>query len=175
MIESNFIEISNVHNGVFKKFDTKVNGNLGSKIFITIYSLQLKHDGIDIQIDYEFGNSNVAEITFEMDTDTKVPHFEMRTKDHFSRLFSFNKNPWKIESKKDIFASKVIDYLDQSNLKYLANKEAFEPILKGIDANGKYNFNTKFYLGFNNKEESLLPIITFHQLLIDHIKKNYCM
>ena len=72
-----------------------------------------------------------------MDTDTKVPHFEMRTKDHFSRLFSFNKNPWKIESKKDIFASKVIDYLDQSNLKYLANKEAFEPILKGIDANGK--------------------------------------
>ena len=28
MIESNFIEISNVHNGVFKKFDTKVNGNL---------------------------------------------------------------------------------------------------------------------------------------------------
>lgn len=174
MIESKFIEISKKYGGKYDLSNFKVNETLGSKLPISIHKLKLSHKEISINVCYEFGNSNVAEVKFEIYVQIEVPYFELETRDHFSRLFSLKKNPWKIKSSNNQLSSNIIRYLNTVSLTKMANDESFEPVMKGIYKNGKYNFNTRFYLGFNNKENSISPIIEFHKTLIDHIKEKYC-
>lgn len=174
MIESKFREISQKINGKYNLTNFIVDGSLGSKITISIHSLNFIYKEILIDIKYEFGNSNVAEVKLSLDTKIEVPYFEMETKDNFSRLFSTEKNPWRIKSKNNQMSSNIKTFLRKTGLTNLANDECFEPIMKGENIDGRYFFNTKFYLGFNNKENSLSSIITFHKELIDYLKKNYC-
>lgn len=175
MIESKFIEVSKKYDGKYNLSNFAVKETLGSKLPISIHSLDLTHKEIPINITYEFGNSNLAEVKFEMYVQIKVPDFELETKDHFSRLFSFKKDPWKIKPLNSQLSVNIIGYLNSTGLTKMANDESFEPIMKGIFNAGIYEFNTKFYLGFNNKENSITPIIEFHKALIDHFKERYCI
>jgi hypothetical protein len=60
--------------------------------------------------------------------------------------------------------------LRQGSLINLANDTSFEPIMSGINNLQTYTFSTKFYLGFANKEDWLIPVIEFHKQIIDLIR-----
>ena len=48
----------------------------------------------------------------------------------------------------------------------------FEPEIKGSMKGDEYILTTKFYLGFDDKEMSILPSINLHKMVIDKIKTN---
>ncbi len=173
MFESKFRKISEQYNAEYKKTEHKVSSTLGSKMPITIHNFKLTHNNSAINIVYEFGNSNVAEINLEISNKTKIPNFEVRTREQLSRLFSFNKNPWKIKSNNIIISKKLNELLNQSGLTEIAKNKTFEPTIIGNNLNGLYKLNTIFYLGFDDKEDSLVPIIDFHKSFIEFINDNY--
>ena len=167
MIKSKFIEISNLLNCKYEVKDFIVEGSLGSKLPITIHNLQVAHKGIFINIKYEFGNSNVGEIKIKIRTENKLTEFEVGTTDNFLRLITFEKRIWKIKCKNINIENHLIKSLKSFGLTQMAQETTFEPQIIGKNENDSYIIYTKFYLGFNNKENSLLPMIEFHKNLID--------
>lgn len=145
-------------------------GNKGAVNPISIYTFTLNHRDVTVKVKYEFGNFNLAEVEFVVPAEIKVSEFKLETKDNFSRWFSFNKSFWEIKSESTLFTSKLMDVLRQSSLTNLANDTSFEPIMSGINNLQTYTFSTKFYLGFTNKEDSIIPVIEFHKQIIDLIR-----
>ena len=80
---------------------------------------------------------------------------------------------WISKCKNRILEKTLLDHLKTTGLTELAEKEAFEPIVKGYTKSGSYFLNTKFYLGFNNKENSLEPMVIFFKKMLEYIYKNY--
>jgi len=137
MVEEKFIEASKLFNAKYSVKNFKVDGELGSKLPISIYYLELSYRTIPIS--------------------------------HFTKLLSFKKDTWKIKCKSKLMSNNLNQILRLSGLTKIANKRPFEPITEGIIVDNTYYINTKFYLGFDNKEDSLLPIIKFYKKLIDFL------
>ena len=152
-----------------------VNGGLfGSKAHITVMKFYLQHNQTNIDVTYEFGNHNVAEFNFDLYPTRKIPEFKVTTKDHFLRIFGFNKEIWKIKSENQLLIASLNVYLNKSGMTDLTKKVAFLPIITGKNINGKFNCNTKFHLGFEDKEESFKQNIAFQKILIDKLKDKHC-
>ena len=167
MLEQQFIKISAAYNSTLDVNHFTVNGNMGAKVSISIYTLPLILHGVTVTIKYELGNFNLAEIGFSIQTERKFSDFQLQTKDHFSRLFSFNKDPWRIKGADKFFISKIEHGLQQSGFTQLATKTAFEPSISGRYENGTYLVKTRFSLAFENKEDSVVPLIDFQKKMIE--------
>ena len=170
MIKSKFTEISKLFNYDYEINEFTVDGSLGSKISISIHKLELKYQNTPIKIIYEFGNSNVAEIKLIIELNEKCKNFKITTSDNFWRLISFNKNVWNIYCKNQNTKNYLFNSLKNFSLTKMAENSTFEPIIKGQIESNYFIINTKFYLGFKNKEESILPIINFHKSLIEYFQ-----
>jgi hypothetical protein len=170
MIKSKFIEISNLLNCKYEVEDFTVEGSLGSKLPITIHNLQLEYKGVFINIKFEFGNSNVGEIKFKIRTENKLTEFEVGTTDNFWRLITFEKRIWKIKCQNINIENHLIKSLKSFGLTQMAEKTTFEPQITGKNELDFFVINTKFYLGFENKENSILTLINFHKSLIEYLQ-----
>lgn len=170
MLEQQFIKISAEYNSTLDVNHFTVNGNMGAKVSISIYTLPLVLHDVNVTIKYELGNFNLAEIGFSVQTERKFSDFQLETQDQFSRLFRFNKNPWRIKGADKFFISKIDAALRQSSLTQLAIKTVFEPSIIGNYENGTYSVKTRFSLAFENKEDSLVPIIEFQKRMIRLLK-----
>ncbi|CAM3938436.1 hypothetical protein FLAN108750_00195 [Flavobacterium antarcticum] len=169
MIESHFRAAAQKYEGSYNVSHFNVAGNRGSINPISIYTFSTTYKGILINIKYEMGNHNLAEVVFEIQNPTLNVDFKIKTRDNFSRLFSSKKNPWKVTSKKNVFTNKIEEALRTSGLTKMADETTFEPTITGQTNDQMYLFSTTFYLGFENKEHSLDAIIHFHQKVIDII------
>jgi hypothetical protein len=173
MIEQAFQKLANEYGSKYNFTEYNVAGTIGSKIPILNYALQIIHAGIPIDIKFEFGNHNLAEFNFELPLSRKMPDFEIVARDVFERLLSFKKGRWKIACNDEGFKSLLSKMLESSDINELAKKEAFEPTITGSAESGKYSVKTLYYLGFNNKEQSLKIVADFNKLLIDLIVERY--
>ncbi len=173
MFESIFKEISELYSCSYKSEHFKVYGEMLSILPISIYTLDLIHNEIPINITYEFGNHNIAEIKFEFNSINQITEFHLHTKSNFLRLFDYKKKIWKIKCESKSMINKIKSILRLVEYTKMAQKAAFEPLINGIYSNGKYYVNTKFYLGFDNKENSIIPTIEFHKNLIDFLTNKY--
>lgn len=170
MIESSFKTAAEKYNGTYEVSHFNVAGNRGSINPISIYTFSMSYKDVLINVKYEFGNYNLAEVIFQIPTSEATLDFKIETRDNFSRLFTSKKNPWKIISKNNLFTSKISNALQSSGLTKMADETSFEPTIIGKNTDGNYLFTTKFYLGFENKENSLDAVLHFHQIIIEAIK-----
>ncbi|BCY29556.1 hypothetical protein [Flavobacterium okayamense] len=173
MIENKFIELAQLYNCEYKVENFTVNGLIGSKLPVTIYSITINYSGIDIDVVFEFGNSNMAEFRFELKFGNRIPNFYLSTRDNFFRLFYERSRVWNISCKNEIFEKKIFKILTDSGLNRLANEEAFEPLIEGNFSNNVYVFSAKYYLGFYKKDESLELMLKFLFSMIDFFILNY--
>lgn len=167
MLSTKFKAIAKSQNATYKVNDFKVDGHVGTKLFFSVHNFIFKHKDVEISIRYEIGKSNLAEINFRIPNYAGNKEFKLDTKEHFFRLFSANKKPWKIEGSDKLFTSKINDILRQSGLTKIASETSFEPNIVGSYSHGDYTLITTFSLSFENYEDSVEPIIEFHKQLID--------
>ena len=172
-MEQKFIAVAQHYKCDYEVNNYTVDGNVGAKIPISIYTLTLSHKDVIIYLKYELGNYNLAEVKFRLYTKDKIPEFHLETKDHFSRLFSLKKTPWIVKSKSKAINVKMLQLIVNTGLAKIANDAAFEPKIAGLQINKEYNFTTKFYLGFDNKEETIAPILEFNKGVIDYLFQSY--
>ncbi len=168
MIESKFEEVSKEVNGIYKIKDSKHSAGMGSKMPVTEHFLRVDYKSNIIDVKYEFGNTNVAQIVSSIQCKRSLTSITLSTKSHFGRLFSKSKHPWKIKCKDDNVKVLFEETLEHNGLKRIAEEKAFEPEIEGHLDGKTYTLKTKFYLGFDNKEESLLPLINFYKGIIDY-------
>ena len=142
MIESNFKIAAEKYKGTYEISHFNVAGNRGSINPISIYTLSMPYQHILIKVKYEFGNHNLAEVTFEIPDLISTPDFRIETHTNFSRLFASKKNPWKIITKNSPFTDKIINLLRNSGLTKMANKTSCEPTIIDKNTNGIYVFCT---------------------------------
>lgn len=169
MIEFSFKSAAEKYNGTYEVSHFNVAGIRGSINPISIYTFSMSYKDVLVNVKYEFGNYNLAEVLFEIPTSDSTVDFKIETRDNFSRLFSSKKNPWKITTKNNLFTSKLSNALKSSGLNKMADESSFEPTITGKNADATYFFKTTFYLGFEDKEHSLNPIIDFYQKVIEFI------
>ncbi len=173
-IETRLEEFAKIYDCKFKKEKYPIKGALGYKVHTTIFKYQLTHNKTEIEINYEFGDYNIAEFEFELKSTRKIPEFNISTKNHFLRIFGLKKEIWKIKSENQLMIDSLNEYLNKSGMTDLSKKVAFIPTIIGKNIKGKYNCNTKFHLGFEEKEESFKQNIEFQKILIDKLKEKYC-
>ena len=167
MLKNKFQLIADRQNTIYALDEFKVNGINGSKVFISIHTFKFIHKNVEVLLKYELGNSNLAEIKFTIPNQISAKDFKLETKEHIFRIFSANKDLWKIKGEDKLFISKVKDALNSSGLSKLADKTSFEPYILGKNSNNNYTLNTTFSLSFENYDNSIEPIIDFHKQIID--------
>ena len=173
MIETKFTEVAKQYKCDYNVNHYTVNGKVGAKIPISVYTLTLNYRNIVINLNFELGNHNLAEVKFIFYTKATIPSFDLETKDHFSRLFSFKKAPWNIKSKNEVITAKIIQLLAATGLTKIANEVAFEPHITALQSNKEFQFTTRFYLGFAYKEKTIAPVLEFHKGVIDYLYNSY--
>lgn len=174
MFESIFNEIAEEYGCDYYINDIKVNATLGSKMPITKHHLNIDYNGVTFKLLYELGNYNLAETSFNIkNTRFPIPAFQVDTRDRIVRFFTSNKSIWKIKSKDSKLKFDLNEILNTSTLTALANKEAFDPMIKGYSDDSGFHLYTRYSLAFNNKETSIKPVIEFHKNLIDYLTRVY--
>jgi len=134
---------------------------------VVIYYLELNYKETLIKLKYEFGIHNLAEIKVKINTNKFIPTFKVESKSHLSRLFTKKSNIWSVKGAEKGIETKIKEILNSSGLSQLADEVSFLPTINGTENNKEFNVFIHFYLGFERKEESILPIIEFCKSTID--------
>ncbi len=173
MFEEILSTLASDKNCTYTREDFTVAGNWGASAPVSIHRLRIAHEGLEIQMKIDLGNHNLAEVNVVIPVNSLVSDFKLTTKEQLSRLFSFDKSPWKVKTKDPQLNREVSKALDQSGLTKLAKDEIFVPTIEGLYKDLTYTVFTRYYLGFNNKEKSVELVIEFYKELIQHILSNY--
>ena len=170
MIEKKFKEIASQFGYKYVFSQTRIKSIGGSNIPIDTHELSVVHKSVTIKLIYEFGNKSLAEVHSLIEGVRAFPNFTISTKSQIKRLFSKNKSPFIVKTKHTALKTLLLDTLMASNYKEIAKNTVFEPTIKGVLEGNQYVISTSFYLGFEDKEMSILPSINLHKNLIDTIK-----
>lgn len=173
MIEQQFQNLAETYNCKWQNETYRVEAESGFGMEISYYSITIPHHESSITIRYEFGNHNLAKIESSIKTVNAIDNFALTTRSHFSRLLFSKEKIWQIKCKNRVLKKTILNNLKITGLSALAQKEAFEPSIKGIQNNDTYTLTTEFYLGFNGKENSLQLSLAFYQNMLDYFMRNY--
>ncbi|WP_196890133.1 hypothetical protein [Aureivirga sp. CE67] len=172
MLEQKFLEISEELNCNYKIVNKEIDDYfLGRKLSVNDYYLEIEHQNSVIFLCYELANQSMAKVTVEVELNHFKENFEISTRSHFQRLFVKNKSPWKINCPNAEFKKKLLTILDKNELSDFAQKTSFEPIIYGKRAFNKIKIETKFSLAFENKENSIIPVINYHKRMIEFLSE----
>ena len=173
MFEEIFNTLASDKDCTYTRDDFTVAGNWGARAPVSLHRLRIGYEGTEIQMKLDLGNHNLAEVNVEIPVKSVVSSFKLTTKEQLARLFSFNKSPWKVKAEDHQLSQEVCKALDQSGLTKLAKDELFDPTIEGLYKDLSYKIFTRYYLGFNNKEKSVEPVILFYKELIQYVQSNY--
>lgn len=169
MIKTKFEEISKLLDCNYDYKEERHLSLLSRNIPISFHKINLEYNSIKIELLYEFGENNLALINSRIQTNKNLPSFIVNTRTQFQRLFSKEKNPFTVKSTDPLFESFIMNALEECSYNEIAMNTTFEPEIKGEYNENYYYITTKFYLGFKDKEESILPSINLYKKIIDKI------
>lgn len=170
MIKEKFEEISAEFGYPYTYQEEYIKSLGGSNIPITTHRLVVEYKSITILLNYEFGNTTMAEVKCSVPTKQVLPEFKVSTKSQINRLFTQKSDTFSITCADNNFKSALKEILANSKYTEIANSTQFEPQISGTFKDEVYHLKTSFYLGFNDKEQSILPSIDLHKALILYIK-----
>jgi len=133
--------------------------------------LTIPYKGHTIIAKYEFGNHNVGEIFTTIKKANKKYFFKLKKNSHFKLLFSKNKFSLKVIIESNQNQRRIEGILSESGLEQIAKETSFNPEIKFITKGLETEVKTHFYLGFKNKEKSILPVINFYKDLINLLSR----
>ena len=150
--------------------DDKYTGFNRSLATVSTHQLSIEYKDCIIDVQYEFGKTNLAEIKTTIKSDQRLFGFSVRSGNHFVRLFTKKGEMLKVKTENKGLKVEILKLLKDNNLEKMANDTAFEPEIDSKFLDGHYIIDTKFYLGFDNKEDSIIPIVNFYKGMIDYLK-----
>lgn len=171
MITKAFEKAAKEYGGTYTSEHFKTSGQPGSSIPISIHNLVVELHTIPVTFRYELGNTNLATVTVAVPTTKPIANFTLETRSHIARLFRKRRQPWIIKTPSKQVSNQLTALLANAGFTKIAEDTSFEPTIKGTYSKGIYSIFTRFYLGFDHKEEALLPAIRFHQQLITLIQQ----
>lgn len=172
MVNEKLIEISEKLNCEYIQENTVYEYVLNGDSFpVTNHYLKIKYKNSLIDARFEFGRQNICEIYVELELTKPKESFEIRTHSHLKRLFIKNNSPWKIKILDPVLKRNILKLFEISELNEIAKNTSFEPVVNGDNKENKYEIITRFSLAFENKEESILPMINMYKDLIDFLLK----
>ncbi|MDB4533931.1 hypothetical protein N9242_03595 [Vicingaceae bacterium] len=171
MIESKFQEAAEFTFGNYRYYEKQSKGIIYSTFSIIFHTLEFNYKGNLIKVEYEFGNHNMASISTSVKSVNYNYDFKIKKRGHLMRLFNKTLKSLRVLTPKHFEKTKIESLLLNSGLEEIANDTTFKPtiLFKRVD-NNNIEITTQFYLGFENKEEAILPIARFYKGLIDLIK-----
>lgn len=172
MIKSKFTEISNSLGGEYFFSETRGKGITDTYHTTDYHKLIIPYKESEIIAIYEFGNRSTATITTKSSFRNIPISFNISKRNHFFKLFNKNTKSLKVSSQNKNTQIKIEDALFNSGLEKIASDTVFEPMIKLSQNKDEIEVFTIFYLGFQNKENSILPIINFYKDLIDLINRS---
>lgn len=171
IIQAEFQKAATIHNGEYK-YSEKIIEGFGRTTPISYHHLTVPFNDNSIQIKYEFGNYNFGIVKCSIVNMNKKFVFDIRKTSNLKQFFSKDKSSLKVVTPNKEFKESIMQVLVSTGLEKLAKDSTFHP---------KVTFNTKgsiteiktiYYLGFKNKEKSILAIIEFYKGVITAIKKS---
>jgi hypothetical protein len=171
----NFIEIE--FNKLAKQFGTNYkieefnNSGFGSSSFATtIYSIAINYKSEVINLKYELGNQNMAEIKCELGRISKHKEFHTRKKNQIlKKLFDRNSNSIKVIGISTQINQTISKLLYLSGMDEFAANSEFCPTITGIYKEEFFVLDTSFYLGIRDKEKILHAVVKFYIMYIDEM------
>jgi len=133
----------------------------------TVHAFQLSHQGVPIEIEYEFGRYDLANFTCSFISRTRLFSFTTTKKSHFWKLFHPRQSILQVQSPNVGFGRQIHDFLGKNGLLYLAEEHLFAPYIHGKASGQSYQLNTRFHLAFNRKEQSLEHMVSCYKDMID--------
>ncbi|MEO1411823.1 MAG: hypothetical protein AAFW73_18170 [Bacteroidota bacterium] len=173
MLEALFREIAQRPAATYQRQRQQVMGTPGAQLPITVHHLSLAHRGVQLTLQYELGNHNLAEVRFTYQGQRAIPAFELDTREPLARLFRFNKAVWIINCRDGRFERELRRLLEAHRLTRLAEDTLFNPLMKGKENAAEWELYTRYHLAFADKEKSVLPILDFHCGVIDYLYQEY--
>lgn len=172
MIKSKFREISTSLGGEYL-FSEKISKSLTTTSHSTDYhKLIIPYNDSEIVVRYEFGNLNIASVNVTTAFRNSPISFSISKRNHLITLFNKKAKSLKVTSDNLNTKLRIEDILLSSGLEKIATDTTFEPEIKLAENDKKIEVSTIFYLGFVEKENSILPIINFYKGIIDLINRN---
>lgn len=167
MIENYFIQLEGTlenckTNVVHEKFAAG-----GSRVPVSLYELLHEYKGHTIELVYELGNHNLARVEVNLGA-VRLPFFLITNKSHFSRLFSSKGNILKVECKHPQFKKYLEEILISTGLEQIARDNLFEPRIETKTEKNEVKIIAGFYLGFEDKIGTILPLLDFYKQIIDY-------
>nr|WP_299206737.1 hypothetical protein [uncultured Brumimicrobium sp.] len=169
MIREKFEEIASQLGCKYEYSEKRHVSLISRNIPASYHQMTLEYKTVKIEVLYEFGGQNLAWVKSSIKTNKNLPNFTVNTKSQIKRLFSKDKHPFIVKSDDTLFKAFILKTLETTSYNEIANKTTFEPKLSGNKIEGYYKINTNFYIGFDNKEQSILPSINLHKSIIDKI------
>ena len=133
----------------------------------TVHTFHLSHQGVPIEIEYQFGKGDLAHFTCSFFSRTPLFSFTTCKKSHFWKLFHPRQSILQVRSPNVGFGRQIHDLLGKNGLLGLAEEHLFAPDMQGQASGQSYQLNTRFHLAFNRKEQSLEPMVSFYKDMID--------
>ncbi len=170
MIKSEFTKISTLIGAKYEYREEVVKSLPNTSHPITYHEMSFPYGQHLIEMEYEFGNTNIATIKCKLSSKKKHYFFSLKKMNHIKKLFSKQKNSLKVINPDQNIRLKIEEILNKTGLEKIAQDTLFEPKVEFKSSENEIKIITKFYLGFDNKENSIVPIIDFYKKLIDIFK-----
>ena len=142
-------------------------GNVG--IYGGKHYLNVPYKGQLIQIMFDLCEFDVAEASTVLFPETETFEFEIEPRGQLARLLFKRKCGWTIKCIDEEMRIGIENQIISSKLDQLIDQTRFEPFITGKFEKFGYKIHTKYSLAFNNKEESVLPMINFYKGMIDFL------
>lgn len=134
---------------------------------ISYHTLVIPYRHNTIRVEYEFGDLNTAEITTALTNPSRHNQFTIQKNGPYKLLFFRNKKSLEVTSTSTSTALTITKLLESTGLEAIALGTQFDPKIKFQTSKNKTQLVTRYYLGFKDKEKSILPIINFYKGIID--------
>ncbi len=144
----------------------------GVVYLVSAHYITTEYKNHTIFLEYELGKYNMGYVKMELERDHIMIPFQFKKVSHLRRLFNSKMNSLQVVCKNKIFKKEIERLLIESHLEQIARDTLFEPQIEIQQKKGGYEMITKFYLGFDDKEHSIIPMIDFYKGIIDYFARN---
>ncbi len=162
-----FQEIASDENGIYHSQNQSFFGFGMSKTPMTKHHLEIEYSGCLMKVYYELGNYNLAKIETHFSRNTYIPEFQIKTTNHYRRLFNRKLNSLIIETNEVDFKRFLEAAFIKTELEQIARDNSFQPKMFTKLADGSLKFITEYSLEFPDKIKALKSMIKLYKLLID--------
>jgi len=138
---------------------------------ISYHKIIIPNREYDIIFEFDFGEGSICTIKTYANNANESKFFKLKKRNPFILLFNKNKSSLIVESRKVDVDLKIKEILLNTGLEDISKTTLFEPNIKFEKSGSITYIETILSLAFEDKENSIKPLIEFHKKTIEYLKE----